>query len=488
MQEGMLTKQAVIVALVVLVTFSRILGFDFVTYDDDLFVLHQAVSNWGGLSWSERFLTPHIGYPIPGVVAVFALIHAVVGFTPPAFHFASLLLHGINAVLVLLIGRRFGLGSNAALIAALIWAVHPMHAETVAWVTSLKELSLGLGILVVAWSTSKARESHLWWGLVMVGALVAIGSKPTGVVVGGVVVAVAVMEARSRGESAALGIGVGSVLLLCGAAWSFIAFGMHESFGGHSQVSRVEAMASALYLQLQHTLVPVGLGPRYGFEGSIGLAALVASATVVAGIALAVYGFRERRTAVVVGAAVAFGAWLPVSNIVPLSRYTADSYMYVPLIGLVWMFAGLVEHSSRGAGRWWRFAAGALVLVLMVSTVRQLSHWKSGVEVWVRALDTGPEHERPFVLMKLGQSQALYGRWELALAAFEEVDEELYGTRLPFPARWPESHARLGNRERARQIYEMGLSRTPGVTPSEQRARQALQESFERFNRKEFAP
>lgn len=473
---------ALVMGIVVAAVFGQILSFDFVTYDDDLFVLHPAVSGWGGLDWTTRLATPHIGYPIPLTLGIHAALYALVDFSAAWFHGLSLSFHLLVALLVWRVGESLGIQRRWAVVATLFWALHPLNAETVAWATSLKEQVMTLGLLLVVMGAVAGMSGRRWaWLLAAAGAMIAIGGKPTGVVAGPLLLATIIAQSK-RGQSRAPRgpLALGAALTIFGLAWSYLAFGMHSSFGGQGSFGGLTPFCESLYLQLQHVVVPLTLGPRYGSSGSPLLACLVTAGAVAAGVWLAKWGWDRRRADVVVGLSLALGAWLPVSNLIPLDRFTADSYMYAPLIGLTWAVTAAL--SERGAALTRRgMASACLVLtILAVGTFFQTTHWRNGITLWDRALVTAPEHDHPFVKMKIGQSFALYERWPQAVAAFEATDTSLYGTVLPFPFRWPLAHEKLGNIDRARELYRLGWERSRGAP---ERERQALLDQYQAFVR-----
>src|SRR5690606_2454309 len=113
-----------------------------------LHALHSDVVRWSSLPLVDRLLTPHIGYPIPLVTALYGLLHAAFGVQPMAFHALSLLVHLLNVALVFSLCLRFATGALPAALATGLWALHPVLAEPVSWVTGLKDLLLLTGALV----------------------------------------------------------------------------------------------------------------------------------------------------------------------------------------------------------------------------------------------------------------------------------------------------------------------------------------------------
>ena len=137
---------------------------DFVALDDDRNFVHNAGFRGLGadqLAW--MFSTGHMGHYQPLSWVTYGFDHARSGLDPRAFHRTSVWLHGLMALAVYLLARvLFGrtlpslpgaLRSLAAALAAVLFAVHPLRAESVAWITGRNDIVAGLGFVlaVTAW-------------------------------------------------------------------------------------------------------------------------------------------------------------------------------------------------------------------------------------------------------------------------------------------------------------------------------------------------
>jgi len=158
-------------------------------WDDDVhFTANDAVRRWWGIVdiWTTRAA---VYYPL--VLTTGWVIHKIAGFNPVIFHALTLLLHIANALLLVLILRRFRL--NGAWLAGFLFAWHPMQVESVAWVTELKNTQsaffLFLSILTLHRTgffqtpTLKESSSRRWFYLSVVLFALAILSKPSVVMI-----------------------------------------------------------------------------------------------------------------------------------------------------------------------------------------------------------------------------------------------------------------------------------------------------------------
>ena len=139
---------AVIVALVG-VAYAPALGGGFV-WDDVIFSEEPVILSPGGL-WSIWFSPGDIrneGHYWPIVYTTFWLEHKLWGLAPAPYHVLNLVLHAVNALLVWCLARRLGI-PGAWLLGA-VFAVHPLHVESVAWIIERKDLLSGLFYLTAA--------------------------------------------------------------------------------------------------------------------------------------------------------------------------------------------------------------------------------------------------------------------------------------------------------------------------------------------------
>src|SRR5213080_3346023 len=133
---------ALLLAVLTLPAFVPAVGHDFVNFDDDLYVSDNphvlSGLTWPALAWA--WTTLHAGYYQPLTWMSFQLDAEVFGPKPWGFHLGNVLFHSANVVLVFVVlSRLTGAPERSAAVAAL-FAIHPLHVESVAWITERKDV------------------------------------------------------------------------------------------------------------------------------------------------------------------------------------------------------------------------------------------------------------------------------------------------------------------------------------------------------------
>ncbi len=413
--------------LLPLLLFAPALAFPLLAWDDHTFILRNNVVT-GDPTLVERLLTPQSGYIIPVTTNLQSLLWAL---SPSAwlFHACNVLLHaGVCGVLYALC-RRLGASALGAGAAALVFGVHPVVVEPVAWATGLKDLlavgaGLGATLLFVTGVQSGSQESappsgKLWAGAAVL-ALVAMFSKPVGATVGLAWLAwlgLCHRDASKAAWAAAASVFVAGLAVLLGSS------AVHQALLDTQPNPEVAPTGGRLWqplmaagYHLEHLLWPVGLHPSYPIDRTVGWGdwhTLLGAAGVLGVGVLAWMG--RKRPEVVLGLALAAVLFAPVSNLIPFPRFLADSYMYGPLAGVALAASGVVSWAPAK-----RAAAVAVlaVVVLGAVSVSQVQRWSSHEALWVPVTTAHPDWHRPW--QALGQGLMAEQRPKEAAEAYRQ--------------------------------------------------------------------
>lgn len=398
-----------LVALAAALVFARSLGFDFVSLDDPAYGpenpwLHAPPLDF--LRWA--FTNVDVAHWFPLTWLTLRLDQEEGGGAAWAFHLQNVVWHAANAALVyslaLRLQRRRGRGDQhpgaavrqvgAAVVAALLFALHPLRVESVAWVTERKDVLYGFCSLAATHAWWSFREATLvgarrraWAGSLVMLAL-ALMSKPAAVAVPAAWVLLDRWAQAGDDAPRPLGPMVPHLLLAAAAAgWTLLAAEPLVAAETPPLAVRllVAAHAPAAYAWL--TLWPHDLRPLYGYpEGDAFTAWRVGTAAIgVVASAAAVAGWRRAP-----GAAAAWLAWLvllsPTSGLVQLGpQEMADRFTYLAAVPVALAAGGGVLAAARARAWAWP-AVAAPLLALGLASWAQQDCWRDGLAMWDRVL------------------------------------------------------------------------------------------------------
>jgi Tfp pilus assembly protein PilF len=373
-------------------------GFEFVNYDDPLYVADNANVKPGltlrGLSWACRSLTA-FWHPITWLSL--QMDASLLGTAAAGFHATNVILHLINCTLLFWILRRWtgNLGRSAAV--AFLFALHPLHVETVAWVSERKGLLCTFfGLLAIAAYGWYAQRPGLKRYLPVLGAVVlGLMAKPMLVTLPLGLLLLDFWPAK-RSQKIRWLVVEKIPLLLPALATCWLTVLAEQNIGAvqlEAQASWLARVGNAVvaYVQyLQMTFWPSGLTVFYPGPQTPRPLLLVLAAAALLSLILGLTLFQARRHPyLLVGWLWFLGTLVPVIGIVQVgSHLIADRYTYWPHIGLlvmvVWGVADLLAH--------WRVDCALVPLTVLLACAcwlasrQQLSYWHDSRSLWTHAI------------------------------------------------------------------------------------------------------
>jgi tetratricopeptide (TPR) repeat protein len=441
---------ALLLAVVALV-YGRSLEHGFVLLDDDRNVYANPLVHPSSPSSDRRFerawREPYLSLYIPVTYSLWALVadaawsdpsqadgevdpRVVAGLAPRPFHALNVALHALAALLVFAI-LRGALGSDAAaLFGAAFFALHPLQAEPVAWVSGLKDLAGGCLALASVWLyTVHARpdgrdvrggRGMLAWALALVAFALGFLAKPSAVVVPLLAGILDVGLFARPWRRVAASLWPFALLGIAGIAATALVQPPDPDVPAVALWQRPGIAADALGFYAAKLVAPFDLAPLYDKRPDTVLAGgrWWIGALVVAALSAAALAAR-RRSSVPLAALGLFAAGLaPVLGFVPFTfqvqSTVADRYAYLALLGPA-LLAGWLVRGRPGA-----IALGGLVLaVLGARAADQVELWETSEGLFVHALAVNPSSS--FAHTNLGEIYAREGNTAGALEHFEEA-------------------------------------------------------------------
>jgi hypothetical protein len=407
-QKSIVTSLIICITLVSvsIISYIPVLSADFIAYDDDVYVtenprVRQGITpenirwafttgynaNWHPLTWLSHMID----------IELF-------GMRPGGHHCTSLFIHCLNGVLLfLLLAQATGARWRSAGV-AMLFVLHPLHVESVAWISERKDMLCTLFWLLamrayIHYVRRQTIRRYLWIVFFFVLALM---SKPMAVTMPFLLLALDYwplnrFSASGNMTGNLLRLSVEKIPLFClSIISSWITIVVQHAGGAvsglaHTPVSlRIMNAIVSYGTYLLKTIVPLKLAVFYPYSQTIPLWKVGVSLVVLGVITFYAIRMRKKRPWVVTGWVWFIGTLVPVIGIVQVgSQSMADRYTYIPLVGLFIIFVWAAYAATRGiryeTGVW--CLAGIIVMAVCgMMTFRQAKYWQDTKSLFTHVL------------------------------------------------------------------------------------------------------
>jgi protein O-mannosyl-transferase len=449
---------AALVALLTFIVYLPALRNGFIEWDDIRYIVENPdIRTFDAAFLRWAFLDFHISNWHPLTWMSHALDYALWGLNPLGHHLTSIILHAVNTALVVVLAQKLFetarertpqnaapsfLNDRTILVAAgvtgLLFGIHPVHVESVAWVAERKDLLCALFFLlsVLQYANAARRMGHGAERMRLTSSatlsalfffLLALMSKPMAVSLPLVLLLLDWYPLGRIGSGKTLQTAIIQKLpfFALSLASSIVTL-LAQRTGGAMASTDVVPLAlrtlvatKSLVAYLGKMLLPTRLLPFHPYPKDVSITSfeyLSACVLVILITAACVVLVKKQR--------IWLAAWvyyvvtlLPVLGIVQVgAQAMADRYAYLPSLGpfliagsgVAWASAAIRER--WGSGRHHFFSAVVLLVVVILSsvTVRQIKIWQDSIVFWTYEMDNAPEAtiayvNRGIAFMKLGQ-------------------------------------------------------------------------------------
>lgn len=452
-------------ALVFLV-FGPLLGAEFVNFDDPDFVLNnprmRGGLSAGSMAWAFQATTP---YWQPLTWLSYLLDVTLFGLNPRGFHFTNLLLHALNSALLFLALQRLTGSRMRSALAAALFAFHPLHVETVAWVAERKGALSSLFFLLALLAYAHHAAQPSWRRLVPVALCYALGlmAKSMVITLPAVLLLLDLWPLRrlhlggdgTPGPSPAVSwrqLLAEKLVLLPFALGSALVTLAAQGQGGHvwsgehyTPAMRLAHGLVSYAVYLRKTLLPFDLTVFYPHPLTHAAGAVAGAILVLLAVSAAAIGLARRWPVLLAGWGWYLVMLLPVVGFLQTGDQAwADRYTYLPLIGifLIAVWGGEAAARALGVGRRLQ-AAAALLAVCACAWLAsaQARTWANTRTLFQHALRVTPDNYLAHAVLA----------HELARAQEPEEALQLYARALELKPAYFEGRTALGNLLAAQQ-------------------------------------
>jgi protein O-mannosyl-transferase len=423
-----------LVVLITLITFSGVKDGGFTNWDDPVYVFFNkdvTTQNYGGC-----LTTPVTNSYNPLQQAIFAWEWGMAADEPAlmekavGFHILSWLLHVLTTLLVYLLLQRLGLQPIWAALAALLWGIHPLRVESVAWVSELKDVLYALFFVatLLAYLQFVKTQKRGWWALALLCFLLALMSKVQAATLPVALLAIDWYQGRKvNGRNllakapffiGSLAFGIVGLVLVLGET-----SGIPTAGPTLNLLERGLVAVSVFGTYLCKQFIPYAHSPAYPMPTTVGLGIYLKVLATLAAVA-GVWVLRKRFRAAWF-AFIFFG-----SNVVIMlvngdvsHSFMADRFTYVASIGVFFaLLLGVQEVATRGNALAWAGGGlmGGYALLCMGLTASYVPAWQTSLTLWEYTIRHYPR-QIPLAYLNRADYYGSLSQFELAQNDFDLV-------------------------------------------------------------------
>ena len=395
-----------VLVLLIAGVYAQTAHFEFVNLDDDQYVTNSAETQLGlspaGVAWA--WTHSQVGNWHPITTLSFMLDWQLFGPNPAGYHVHNVILHAASSVLLLLFLRRMTGALWLSALAAFVFAIHPLRAESVAWVTERKDVLSGLYFVLTlyAYAIYTSCPSLLRYAAVLVFFALGLMSKAMLVTLP---VIMLLLDYWPLQRLAGVGPGQRKVALglllekipLFLLAMTFSAITAYHSLSAQRvfdivplPVRLANAPLSCVTYLAQY-FCPVKLAANYPYaENGPPVWQVIAACLLLLGISGTAVAFYRKGPWLLVGWLWYLITLLPVIGLIPGgNQLMADRYTYISQIGLtlalLWS-AAAITASWPHRGKLAAAMGVAIIAALAAGTYRQTAYWRNSETLWRHAL------------------------------------------------------------------------------------------------------
>jgi tetratricopeptide (TPR) repeat protein len=449
------SKTALACALLVFSTFTvywAVTGFEFVNFDDQVYVTENRFVQLGitssSAAWAFTNVEAEFWQPLTWLSHM--LDWQLYGPKAGGHHLTSLILHIANTLLAFLLFKRMTDALWRSAFVAGLFALHPLHVESVAWAAERKDvLSLFFG-LIALWAYAayaqprfaknrSSAHSGIYYCLALLFFVLSLMSKPMLVTMPFLLLLLDYWPLQ-RFTLNAQNSKLKTLLRLLWEKLPFLALTLaacitaywiqasRHNVGGLGQYPLPLRLANSVmscFLYLRKMLWPFDLAVFYPYPDRWPIGQVAAASLLLAGISFLGIQQIRQRPYLAVGWFWYLGTLVPVIGLVQISHHAmADRYTYFPLIGIfvmiAWGAAGLLARTRSG-----RLAltvgAAALLLLCAIATPAQVAFWRNSLTLSEHALAVTANNY--LAHQNLGAAYEWQNNFDAAFAEFQTAFE-----------------------------------------------------------------
>jgi len=423
-----------LIILVTAIAFSPSLFNGFVEWDDPVYVTaNNVIKSFSAPNLKKTFTSGFGGCYCPLVVISYAVEYHFFKLNPFAYHLTNYILHILITLSVFYFIYALSRKLNIAFITALLFGVHPLHVESVAWISERKDLMCAIFYMLslIAYLIYLKRKKRAFYLICFLSALFSLLSKPMAVTLPFILILLDYFRGRRINKVSVLDkLPIFAIAFACGAvnlhfqmlsgATKRIGLGLGE---------KVYFISKALPFYLSKVFMPIhlGLGYPYYYVTAQHLAEVKFYIAILLLLVALVIFSRRYSKEIIFGSLFFIITIAPVLKIIPAGDdFAADRYMYLPSIGVFYVLSVLVDKAFQSKiARVKLIKAGLIffisltIISLSVLTWERCNIWKNTKVLFFDYLRTHPD--TPSFYNNLGSVFLKEGNVDKAIKYYERA-------------------------------------------------------------------
>ncbi len=368
--------------MLIAAAYGQLHDFQFVNFDDPDYVVENPHVRAGDVAWAFTSTEHANWFPLTWLSHMLDV--ELYGLRAGPHHLTSIAIHALSTLLLFgLLKKTTGDRWPSAFV-AFVFAVHPLHVESVAWISERKDVLCAFFFILTLWAYARyvERPSALRYAIMLIPFACGIMSKPMIVTQPFVLLLMDVWPLRRLSPKTAV---EKMPLFALSAGAAVLAYVVQQHGGAISEIPfslRLENAAVSYVTYIAQFVWPAKLAVFYPFPSAVPAWQWVGAIVILGVITFATL----RRPAVATGWLWYLGTLVPVIGVVQIGLQSrADRYTYIPLIGLsvavAWSLKDLVNRH-----RWLAAPAAAWACAIFAATFIQAASWRNSVTLFEHAL------------------------------------------------------------------------------------------------------